>query len=360
MKTALIAMSGGVDSAVAAFLMVQAGYACVGATMRLYESEDLAQPREGSCCSLEDVEDARAVALKIGIPYYVFNFKQDFSQQVMDRFVDAYEHGITPNPCIDCNRYLKFDRMYRRAKELGLSYVVTGHYAKICQGENGRWLLKKGPDPGKDQSYVLYAMTQEQLAHTKFPLGELTKDAVRAIAQAQGFVNAKKRDSQDICFVPQGDYAAFIHRRTGRDYPEGDFIDPEGHVLGRHRGLIHYTIGQRRGLGVSGGRPLYVKELRPEGNTVVLTEEQGLYEQAALAENFNWIAFDPPALPIRVKARARYHQPEQPATARVLPDGRVEVVFDRPQRALTRGQALVLYQEDTVVGGGTIAATGNV
>ena len=276
MKTALIAMSGGVDSSVAAWRMVQAGYSCVGATMRLYENEDLAAPRVGTCCSLEDVEDARAVAAKIGIPYYVFNFKEDFSGQVMDRFVSAYEQGITPNPCIDCNRYLKFDRMYRRARELGLSCVVTGHYARICRGENGRWLLKKGPDPGKDQSYVLYAMTQEQLAHTQFPLGELTKEQVRAIALEQGFVNAKKHDSQDICFVPDGDYAAFICRRTGRDYPEGDFIDPEGNVLGRHRGIIHYTIGQRRGLGVSGGRPLYVKEIRPEDNTVGLADNDRL------------------------------------------------------------------------------------
>ena len=358
MKTALIAMSGGVDSSVAAWRMVQAGYSCVGATMRLYENEDLAAPRVGTCCSLEDVEDARAVAAKIGIPYYVFNFKEDFSGQVMDRFVSAYEQGITPNPCIDCNRYLKFDRMYRRARELGLSCVVTGHYARICRGENGRWLLKKGPDPGKDQSYVLYAMTQEQLAHTQFPLGELTKEQVRAIALEQGFVNAKKHDSQDICFVPDGDYAAFICRRTGRDYPEGNFIDPEGNVLGRHRGIIHYTIGQRRGLGVSGGRPLYVKEIRPEDNTVVLADNDRLYERGALAADFNWIAFEAPTEPIRVKARARYHQPEQDATARVLPDGRVQVVFDQGQRALTRGQALVLYQGDTVVGGGTIAATG--
>ena len=263
LNSALIAMSGGVDSAVAAYLMKQAGYRCVGATMRLYENEDMAVCSEKTCCSLEDVEDARAVAGRIGIPYYVFNFKQDFSRQVMDRFVSCYESGCTPNPCIDCNRFLKFDRMYRRARELGLHYVVTGHYARIVQGENGRWLLLKGPDPRKDQSYVLYAMTQEQLAHTRFPLGEMRKEEVRAIAERQGFVNAKKHDSQDICFVPQGDYAAFIRKRTGKTYPEGDFVDAQGHVLGRHRGIIHYTVGQRRGLGVSGGRPLYVQEIRP-------------------------------------------------------------------------------------------------
>lgn len=351
---ALIAMSGGVDSSVAAYLMKQAGFACVGATMRLYENEDMSAPQAGTCCSLEDVEDARAVAAKLGMPYYVFNFKEDFGRQVMDRFVAAYETGCTPNPCIDCNRFLKFDRMYRRAQELGIGYVVTGHYARIQQSETGRWLLLKGPDPQKDQSYVLYAMTQEQLAHTQFPLGALRKEEVRAIAAAQGFINAKKHDSQDICFVPDGDYAAFIRRRTGRTYPEGDFVDTTGRILGRHRGIIHYTIGQRRGLGVSGGRPLYVKEIRPADNTVVLAEEHQLYAPTAIARDFNWIAWEAPAVPIRVQARARYHQPEQDATAFVLPDGRVQVTFDRPQRALTKGQAIVLYQADVVIGGGTI------
>ncbi len=351
---ALIAMSGGVDSSVAAYLMKQAGFACVGATMRLYENEDMSAPQAGTCCSLEDVEDARAVAAKLGMPYYVFNFKEDFGRQVMDRFVAAYETGCTPNPCIDCNRFLKFDRMYRRAQELGIGYVVTGHYARIQQSETGRWLLLKGPDPQKDQSYVLYAMTQEQLAHTQFPLGALRKEEVRAIAAAQGFINAKKHDSQDICFVPDGDYAAFIRRRTGRTYPEGDFVDTTGRILGRHRGIIHYTIGQRRGLGVSGGRPLYVKEIRPADNTVVLADEHQLYALTAIARDFNWIAWEAPAAPIRVQARARYHQPEQDATAFVLPDGRVQVTFDRPQRALTKGQAIVLYQADVVIGGGTI------
>lgn len=354
MKKALIAMSGGVDSSVAAYLMKEHGYDCIGVTMKLFQNEDAGVSRKKSCCSLDDVEDARSVAHNLGIPYYVFNFTADFKKQVMDRFVAAYENGATPNPCIDCNRYLKFDRMYRRARELGIGYVVTGHYARIQQSETGRWLLLKGPDPQKDQSYVLYAMTQEQLAHTQFPLGTLRKEEVRAIAEAQGFVNAKKHDSQDICFVPDGDYAAFIRRRTGRTYPEGNFVDPEGHILGRHKGIIHYTIGQRRGLGVSGGRPLYVKEIRPEDNTVVLADDCGLYERTAIATDFNWIALEAPVSPIRVQARARYHQPEQAATATVLPDGRVQVTFDHPQRALTKGQAIVLYQGDVVLGGGTI------
>ena len=297
------------------------------------------------------------MAWSLGIPYHVFNFSDRFREDVMDRFVSAYEQGCTPNPCIDCNRHLKFAKLYDRARDLGYWYVVTGHYARVEQGENGRWLLKKGPDPHKDQSYVLYALTQEQLAHTIFPLGTYHKDEIRRIAADQGFVNAGKRDSQDICFVPDGDYAGFIERQTGKHYPEGDFVDPQGHVLGRHRGIIHYTVGQRRGLGVSGSRPLYVKEIRPDTNTIVLGEDRDLYQHTAIAEDFNWISMEAPTGPIQVKARARYHQPEQPATAYVLPDGRVRVDFEAPQRALTRGQAIVLYQGEDVVGGGTIVET---
>lgn len=356
MGKALVAMSGGVDSSVAAYLMQQAGYLCTGATMRLYHNEDLAVPRPGTCCSLEDVEDAKTVAARLGMRHYVFNFSAEFRTQVMDRFARAYEAGCTPNPCIDCNRYLKFDRLYRRAQELGIGYVVTGHYARIQRGENKRYLLKKGLDTGKDQSYVLYAMTQEQLAHTQFPLGELHKQEVRRIAQEQGFLNARKRDSQDICFVPDGDYAAFIRRHRGRDYPPGDFVDQAGRVLGRHRGVVCYTVGQRRGLGVSASQPLYVREIRPQDNTVVLAPESQLYNRIALVSDFNWIACPAPAGPIRVLARARYHQPEQPATAQALPDGQVRVTFDQPQRALTRGQAMVLYDGDNVVGGGTMTA----
>lgn len=357
-RRAIIAMSGGVDSSVAAYLMRERGFDCMGVTMKLFRNEDVEEkPREKTCCSLEDVEDARAVAWSLGIPYHVFNFSNRFREDVMDRFVSAYEQGCTPNPCIDCNRHLKFAKLYDRARDLGYWYVVTGHYARVEQGENGRWLLKKGPDPHKDQSYVLYALTQEQLAHTIFPLGTYHKDEIRRIAADQGFVNAGKRDSQDICFVPDGDYAGFIERQTGKHYPEGDFVDPQGHVLGRHRGIIHYTVGQRRGLGVSGGRPLYVKEIRPDTNTIVLGEDRDLYQHTAIAQDFNWISMEAPTGPIQVKARARYHQPEQPATAYVLPDGRVRVDFEAPQRALTRGQAIVLYQGEDVVGGGTIVET---
>ncbi|MGM9936749.1 MAG: tRNA 2-thiouridine(34) synthase MnmA, partial [Candidatus Ornithomonoglobus sp.] len=245
---AIIAMSGGVDSSVAAYLMQQRGYDIIGATLRLFTNED-AGIREKSCCSLSDVEDARAVAHRLGIEHYVFNFSDDFRTEVMDRFVEAYENGRTPNPCIDCNRYIKFKRLMQRAKELEYDYVVTGHYARIAR-ENGRYVLKKGLDNTKDQTYVLYSMTQEQLKHTLLPLGELRKTEVREIAAEQGFINAKKHDSQDICFVPDGNYAGFIEQYTGREYPNGDFVDMEGNVLGTHKGVIRYTRGQRKGLGL--------------------------------------------------------------------------------------------------------------
>lgn len=347
-KKAIIAMSGGVDSSVAAFLMQQAGYTCIGATMRLHGGED------ATCGSSRDVADARSVATSLGMEFRVFDFSDAFRREVVDRFVCAYEQGRTPNPCIDCNRHLKFDRLYRAAQDLGLDCVVTGHYARIERTASGRYLLKKGATAEKDQSYVLYSLTQDQLAHTCFPLGGMRKEDVRALAAEQGFLNAKKRDSQDICFVPDGDYAAFIRRYTGKEYPPGDFVDVDGNVIGQHKGLICYTIGQRRGLGVAAGKPIYVKQLQPEENRVVLADNEQLYDSTVLAERFNWIAYDAPHQPVRVKARARYHHPEQPATATVLPDGRVEITFDTPQRALTCGQAVVLYDGDTVVGGGTI------
>ena len=347
-------MSGGVDSSVAAYLMQRAGYDCLGATMRLYDSQDQAGSTR-TCCTLEDAEDARSVAHRLGIPYYVINFTGDFQQQVMDRFVRAYETGATPNPCIDCNRYLKFDRLFRRALELGCDGLATGHYARSVYDEAaGRWVLKKALDPDRDQSYVLYAMTQDQLTRTRFPLGELTKPQVRELARAQGFLNAKKPDSQDICFVPDGDYPAFIRRYTGRDYPPGDFVDLRGRTLGRHRGIIHYTVGQRRGLGIAAEHPLYVQAIYPETNTVTLTENEGLYTRRLLARDLNWIAVPGLDREVRCRAKIRYRQPEQPATAVQLDETTLEVRFDTPQRAVTRGQAVVLYQGDVVLGGGTI------
>ena len=346
-------MSGGVDSSVAAYLMKQRGFDCIGVTMKLFSNEEIGCSRAKTCCSLEDVEDARSVAYRLGIPYYVFNFTEDFGRQVIDRFVAAYENGATPNPCIDCNRYLKFERLYRRAAELGCDRVATGHYARI-EKQGDRYLLKKASDESKDQSYVLYAMTQEQLAHTAFPCGALNKTQTRQIAEEQGFLNAEKPDSQDICFVPDGDYAAFIRRYTGKSYPDGPFVTTQGTIVGRHRGIIHYTVGQRKGLGISSDRPLYVQSIDAAKNTVVLGENRELFGTELNAVNFNWIAFETPPDILRAKAKIRYRHQEQWATVEVTGKNKVHLVFDAPQRAVTRGQAVVLYDGDTVLGGGEI------
>ena len=346
-------MSGGVDSSVAAYLMKQRGFDCIGVTMKLFSNEEIGCSRAKTCCSLEDVEDARSVAYRLGIPYYVFNFTEDFGRQVIDRFVAAYENGATPNPCIDCNRYLKFERLYRRASELGCDRVATGHYARI-EKQGDRYLLKKASDESKDQSYVLYAMTQEQLAHTAFPCGALSKTKTRQIAEEQGFLNAEKPDSQDICFVPDGDYAAFIRRYTGKSYPDGPFVTTRGEIIGRHRGIIHYTVGQRKGLGISSDRPLYVQSIDAAKNTVVLGENRELFGTELNAVNFNWIAFETPPDVLRAKAKIRYRHREQWATVEVTGKNKVHLVFDAPQRAVTRGQAVVLYDGDTVLGGGEI------
>lgn len=354
-EKAIIAMSGGVDSSVAALLMKEQGYDCIGATMKLFRNEDIGVPREHSCCSLDDVEDARSVAYKLGIPYYVFNFSDRFREEVIDRFVCAYENGRTPNPCIDCNRYLKFDKLYQRARELGCDCVATGHYARIERDEtSGRYLLKKAVDADKDQSYVLYSMSQEQLAHTRFPLGGMTKPEVRRIAEAQGFVNARKHDSQDICFVQDGNYSEFIEQHTGKKYPEGNFIDTSGNILGRHRGIIHYTVGQRKGLGLAFAAPMYVCAVNAEDNTVTLGRNDELFSKKLIAKDINLISRASIYEPLRVKAKIRYRQAEQWATAVQLDGDTLSVEFDEPQRAITSGQAVVLYDGDTVVGGGTI------
>ena len=344
----LIGMSGGVDSSVAAYLLKKQGYNCIGATMLLREDTC-----GMACGSGQDAKDAQAVCLQVGIPFRAFDFSRDFDREVVERFVRAYESGATPNPCIDCNRHLKFDALFRQAEALGCAYIATGHYARIEQA-GGRYLLKKGLDESKDQSYVLYSLTQDQLSHTILPLGSYQKAEIRDIAETQGFLNAKKKDSQDICFVPDGDYGAYIQRRTGKTYAPGLFVDENGAILGKHRGLIYYTVGQRRGLGVSGGRPLYVKEILPETNTIVLAENEALFQRTAIAGNFNWSAIHAPTGEIAVKARCRYHQIEREATAHVLSGGQVQVTFREPQRAITRGQAIVLYDGDTVIGGGTI------
>ena len=352
---ALIAMSGGVDSAVAAYCMQQAGFSCIGATMRLYDNRQFDSDAESTCCSLDDVEDARSVAFRLGIPYYVFNFTDDFKTQVMDRFVCAYERGDTPNPCIDCNRYLKFDRLLRRAAELGCEYVASGHYARVERdADTGRFLLKKALHTEKDQSYVLACLSQAQLAHIQFPLGNMSKAQVREIAAQQGFQNAKKRDSQDICFVPDGNYVAFLERYTKKHYPAGDFLDETGKTVGRHHGAVGYTLGQRKGLGLAMGAPVYVCAKDMAQNTVTVGPDSSLYRKSLLAGGWNWFPFPALTAPMRVTAKARYRQAEQPATVYPEADGCARVEFDSPQRALTPGQAIVLYDGDTVVGGGTI------
>ena len=352
---ALIAMSGGVDSSVAAYLMRKQGYECIGATMKLYHNEDICIPKDHSCCSLDDVEDARAVAASMDIPYYVFNFSERFKEEVMDKFVHCYECGITPNPCIDCNRYLKFEYLYNRAKELGYDYVVTGHYAQIKYDASiGRYLLCKAVDASKDQSYVLYSLTQDQLAHTQFPLGGMPKSKTREIAEQQGFINAKKHDSQDICFVQNGNYAEFIEDYTKKTYPEGNFVDVHGNILGRHKGIIRYTIGQRKGLGLSLKEPMYVMEINTTDNTVVLGRDADLFTDTLIANDINLISVPKIDGEMRIKAKVRYRHTEQPATVTQIDDDTIKVVFDEPQRAITKGQAVVLYDGDIVVGGGTI------
>jgi tRNA-specific 2-thiouridylase len=355
MKKAIIAMSGGVDSSVAACLIKQQGYECIGATMKLFYNDDIAVSREKTCCSLDDVEDARSVAYQMEMPYYVFNFSAQFKEDVMERFVDAYKNGCTPNPCIDCNRYLKFDKMFQRMKEIGYDYIVTGHYARVEFDEDrNRYLLKKAVDDTKDQSYVLYMLTQEQLSHVLLPLGSLRKDQVREIAREHGFINAGKHDSQDICFVPDGDYAGFIETYTGQKIAGGDFTDAQGKILGHHKGIIHYTVGQRRGLGVSAGQPLYVCEIRPEENRVILGTNEELFHSELVAGEVNLISCDSLEKPMQIKAKIRYRHKEEPAVAWQTPDGKLHVRFEKKQRAITKGQAVVLYDGEEVVGGGKI------
>lgn len=350
MKKAIIAMSGGVDSSVAAFLMKEKGFDCTGATMRLYANA--ADTTEEGCCTSKDIEDARAVADSLGLPFCVYDFKDEFCEKVIDKFIKTYENGGTPNPCIDCNRELKFKMLFDKMRELGYDYVVTGHYAQV-QEKDGWFYLKKGADATKDQSYVLYSLTQEQLAHILFPLGSYSKTEIRSIADKQGFVNSAKKDSQDICFVPDGDYAAFIENYNGKHYPKGNFIDKEGNILGEHQGIIRYTNGQRKGLGVAFGKPMYVCDKNIEDNTVTLCTNEELFSTELVADDFNWLIPSPPA-EIRCMARVRYNMKEQPATVHILDDSRVKVIFDEPQRAITKGQAVVLYDGDTVLGGGTI------
>ena len=356
MKKALIAMSGGVDSSVAALIMKEKGYDCIGITMKLYDSETGQACRSRTCCTLEDVEDARQVASALSIPYYVLNFKDDFQTKVILPFVETYENGGTPNPCIRCNRFMKHEKLYKKAEELGCDYIVTGHYARIrYDEEKQRYLLLKAKDEKKDQSYVLYFLNQEQLKHSIFPLGEFeTKEEVRAIAEKNGFFNADKPDSQDICFVTSGSYGDFLEKFRGKPYPKGYFVDEEGHKLGKHKGIIRYTIGQRKGLGLALKEPMYVAGKNLEKNQIILTKGPALYSEALEAEDFNWISMDPPKEEYPVTVKTRYNAKAVPAFVSVKEENHVFLRFEKPERAIAAGQAVVLYDGEIVVGGGTI------
>ncbi len=339
MSKAIIAMSGGVDSSVAALLMKNKGYECVGATMQLYS--------EGDC------SDAKAVADKLSMPFYNFPLKEEFKEQVINKFIECYEQGKTPNPCIECNRTLKFGAMMDKMSELGGDYVVTGHYARV-EFDNGEYKLKKAVDETKDQSYFLYMLTQEQLKHIQFPLGEYTKPEIRKIAEKNGLINARKKDSQDICFVPDGDYVSFIKGYNGKEYPKGLFMHKDGFSFGEHKGIVNYTIGQRKGLGVAYKKPLYVLNIDPQTNNVILGDNEDLFTDEVKAKNVNIISGKSLTEPTRVLARIRYRHKEQPATAWQDENGILHVKFDEPQRAVTKGQSLVIFDGDTVLGGGEI------
>lgn len=350
----LVAMSGGVDSSVAAAILSER-YDAVGVTLKLFTNEDIALDRSKTCCSLDDVQDARSVAFRLNMEHYVFNFGDRFRQCVINKFNNAYINGDTPNPCIDCNRFIKFDALLKRAELMECDYIATGHYVRREYDEkSGRYLLKKGKDSHKDQSYVLYGLTQEQLAKTLFPIGELTKEETRAIAAKYNFLNAGKPDSQDICFVPDGDYASFIERDTGRSFEPGNFVDKNGNILGRHSGIIRYTKGQRKGLGIALGEPAYVIDKDIASNTVIIGKNEDLFTTELIANDVNLISIAQLTEPMKVGAKVRYSQLEKPATIFPLDNGNVKVIFDEPQRAVTTGQAVVFYDGDTVVGGGTI------
>ena len=327
----MIALSGGVDSSVAAYLIKSGGADCIGATLKLFSNGDIQLDRTKTCCSLSDVEDARSVANRLDIPYYVFNFSDNFKEKVIGRFIETYQHGGTPNPCIDCNRFIKFDQLLKRAELMECSHIATGHYAKVeLDKGSGRYLLKRARDTHKDQTYVLWALTREQLAHTYFPLGDLTKPEVREIAESQGFLNAEKPDSQDICFVP------------------------DGKVVGQHKGIIYYTLGQRKKLGVSIGHRTCVTAIDPEKNTITLGDEPDLYSRSLDAKEINLIACDRLDSPLRVTAKIRYSHREAPATLVQTGEDSLHLEFDEPQRAITRGQSVVIYDGDIVIGGGII------
>lgn len=355
-KKVMLGMSGGVDSSVAAAVLLQQGFEVIGVTMQIWpDMEEERRKTEGGCCSLSAVDDARRVANKLGIPYYVLNFKDIFQEKVIDYFTDEYMQGRTPNPCIACNRYVKFDAMLKKAVSMGIDYIATGHYAKVEYDEKtGRYLLKKSVTEKKDQTYALYNLTQEQLSHTLMPIGSYTKDRVREIAREIGLTVASKPDSQEICFVEDNDYGRYISENTDYNIVPGDFVDTKGNVLGKHKGIVHYTVGQRKGLGIALGKPVFVVEINVQRNRVVLGDESEAFSNALISDDLNFISIEKLSEPLKVKAKIRYSAKEADAVVYPIENGKARVVFDSPQRAITPGQSVVFYDGDIVVGGGTI------
>ena len=355
MSRVVVGMSGGVDSSVAAWLLKKQGYDVVGVTMQIWQDEDpLQQEENGGCCGLSAVDDARRVASDLDIPYYVMNFKQEFRKDVIDYFIEEYKSGRTPNPCIACNRYVKWEALLKRSLSIGADYIATGHYARIEKLENGRYALRRCAAGVKDQTYALYNLTQEQLSRTLMPVGEYSKDEIRRIAGEIGLNVASKPDSQDICFVPDGDYAAFIEQESGRKAQEGNFVTLDGKVLGRHKGIIHYTVGQRKGLGLALGYPAFVLEIRPETNEVVIGSYEESMTTTLRADRLNFMAVEDITEPVRAFAKIRYNHRGAWCTVERAGEDEIVCTFDEPIRAVTPGQAVVLYDGEYVLGGGTI------
>lgn len=354
-KKVVVGMSGGVDSSVAAYLLKQQGYDVVGVTMQIWQDESHEEiENKGGCCGLSAVDDARRVAAMLDIPYYVMNFKSEFKRDVIDYFVREYLAGRTPNPCIACNRYVKWESLLTRSIQIGADYIATGHYARICELPNGRYAIRNSVTAKKDQTYALYNLTQEQLKRTLMPIGDYTKEEVRKIAEDIGLMVAGKPDSMEICFVPDNDYASFIEKETGVTSVPGDFVDVDGNVIGKHRGVIHYTVGQRKGLGIALGKPAFVVAIRPEQNQVVIGEDRDVYTERLYANNLNFMAVDDISEPVHVKAKIRYSHEGAYCTVRKIDSDTIECMFDQPVRAVTPGQAVVLYDGEYVLGGGTI------